>query len=97
MYEDIIQIPGYISGCGAGSACLESYISAAKDYKQAHEYEVMILQGIFYYNDFASALKQRDSDKEEVSYSCELYKKQYTENSELLHEFIEERKRQRWK
>ena len=40
MYDDIRQIPGYISGCGVGSACLESYISAAKDLQQAHEYEV---------------------------------------------------------
>lgn len=97
MYDDIKQIPGYISGCGGGSACLESYISAAKDLQQAHEYEVLILQGIFYYNSFSAQLKQKDVDRAEISYSCEMYKKQYTNNSELLHEFIEERKRQQWR
>ena len=97
MYEDIKQIPGYISGCGGGSACRESYISAAKDLQQAHEYEVLILQGIFYYNSFSAQLKQKDVDRAEISHSCEMYKKQYTNNSELLHEFIEERKRQQWR
>ena len=97
MYDDIRQIPGYISGCSGGYACLESYISAAKDLQQAHEYEVLILQGILYYNNYSALLKKKDVDKAEVSYSCEMYKKQYTKYSELLHEFIEERKRQKWK
>lgn len=97
MYEDIKQIPGYITGCGAGSATIESYISAAKDLQQAHEYEVMILEGIFYYNSFSAHLKERDVDKAELAYSCERYKKQYLENSDLLHEFIEERKAQGWR
>ena len=57
----------------------------------------MILQGILYYNNYSALLKKKDVDKAEVSYSCEMYKKQYTKYSELLHEFIEERKRQQWK
>lgn len=97
MYDDIKQIPGYISGCAVGSACLESYISAAKDLQQAHEYELLIFEGIFYYNSYSAHLKSKDVDKEELSYACEMYRKQYIKNSELLHEFIEERKRQQWK
>lgn len=96
MYEDIKEIPGYITGCGAASATIESYIAAAKDLQQAHEYEVMILQGIFYYNDFSLLMKKKDADKAEISYSCKMYRKQYLENSDLLHKFIEERKAQKW-
>ena len=47
MYEDIMQIPGYITGCGSASATIESYIAAAKDLQQAHDYEVMILENIY--------------------------------------------------
>ena len=66
MYEDIMQIPGYITGCGSASATIESYIAAAKDLQQAHEYEVLILQGILYYNNYSALLKKKDVDKAEV-------------------------------
>ncbi|WP_278910368.1 hypothetical protein [Enterocloster bolteae] len=97
MYDDIRQIPGYISGCGASSTCIESYISAAKDLQQAHEYEILILQGIIFDNKFSAQLKQKDVDKAEISSVREYYREQYIKNSELLHEFIEERKRRQWK
>lgn len=97
MYEDVRQIPGYITGCGSASATIESYIAAAKDLQQAHEYEMMILQNIFDYVEYEKILKLPDVDKTEFQFSANICKELYTKNSKLLHEFIEERKAKHWK
>ncbi len=96
MYEDVRQIPGYITGCGAASATIESYIAAAKDLQQAHEYEMMILGNIFQCEECERILKLPDVDKEEFSFMRDRCRELYTENSRLLHEFIEERSRKGW-
>lgn len=57
MYEDIMQIPGYITGCGSASATIESYIAAAKDLQQAHDYEVMIFENIYQCEKYEQILK----------------------------------------
>lgn len=97
MYEDVKQIPGYITGCGATSATIESYIAAAKDLQQAHEYEIMILKSIFDYEEYDRILKMPDVDKADFLYMRQRSKEIYEENSRLLHEFIEERKEKGWK
>ncbi len=106
MYEDVRQIPGYITGCGAASATIESYIAAAKDLQQAHEYEMMILGNIFQCEECDRILKLPDVDKadfflkdfiNQTTFMRDRCRELYTENSRLLHEFIEERRRQGWK
>lgn len=97
MYEDAKQIPGYITGCGVASATIESYIAAAKDLQQAHEYEMMILENIYQCEECERILKLPDADKADFLFIRDRCKKLYTENSKLLHEFIEERKAQNWK
>lgn len=97
MYEDAKQIPGYITGCGAASATIESYIAAAKDLQQAHEYEMMILENIYRCEEYERILKLPDVDKADFRFMRDRCKELYTKNSKLLHEFIEERKAQHWK
>ena len=97
MYEDIMQIPGYINGCGSASATIESYIAAAKDLQQAHDYEVMILENIYQCEKYEQILKLPESDKADFRFMRDECKKRYKRSSKLLHEFIEERKAQNWR
>ena len=96
MLNDIRQIPPYVSGMGASSATLQSYIHAAKDYQEAHVHEVMILDGVFMSEKFQKILKRSDIDKEEIQDMIERYERDIKKHSRELHEFIEERKRKMW-
>lgn len=97
MLEDIRQIPGYVTGMGSRSAFLESYISAAKDYQEAHEHEVVILDAIFQSESFSALLRKKDIDRCEIEGSVEYYEEIIQRHSKELHEFIEFRKSRKWK
>lgn len=96
MLEDIRQIPGYVTGLGSRSAFLESYISAAKDYQEAHEHEVAILDAIFQSESFSALLRRKDVDRCEIEGTVEHYEGIIQKQSKELHDFIEERKYHRW-
>lgn len=96
MLADIRQIPGFISGLGARSATLESYIHAAKDLQEAHEHEVMILDAIIMSEKFGKTLKRPGVDRGEIQGMIEYYESDIEKHARLLHEFIEERKYHNW-
>lgn len=96
MLGDIRQIPGYMSGLGAGSATLESCIHAAKDYREAHEHEVLILDSIFTSEKYSKILKRRDVDRMEIQDMIDICEDEIRKRSKELHEFIEFRKRHNW-
>lgn len=97
MSEDIRQIPGFITGTGAQSATLESYISAAKDLQEAHEHEVIILDSIFTSEQYSKLLRRRDVDRDEIQTTIDICEEKILKHSNELHKFIEFRKSKNWK
>lgn len=97
LKDNMIKIPKAVSGLGAQSAHISSYVHAYKDLETASEFEYLILnnlqQVVFYEN-----LKNKKDiwDEEEHGDFLKMYKDEMITKVKEFDDWIKERQNQQW-
>lgn len=95
--DNIVKIPRAVSGLGAGSANMSSYVHSYRDFERATEFEYLILnslQKVVFFENLKS--KKNVWDEDEHGYSLKIYKEELEKKLKEFDEWIDERKNQNW-
>lgn len=97
VQENMKKVPLAVSGLGAGSSTLQSYISAYRDMEPCWNWFLMILDSIKNIEIYDKILKRNDIDRDEIEASRDFHKERLEKAVQDLDEFIQGRAVEGWK